>query len=230
METFDHFLSFAPEVLLKLFIAVLCGGAFGMERERLGKPAGLRTNILICVGSTLYTLMSLYISGNMQAGSTIIPDLRADVTRIASQIVVGIGFIGAGTIMREKGSVVGLTSAAMVWLMGAIGIFIGAGYVYMAITATIFAVGALLLLGKVERRILGKCTYSNLTLRFADDPSTRQSIMHILGKHDVALTDYTMQRDNGHLVLNLTCCTKHPAHARFLLPLQGLAGFVNSVG
>src|SRR5256885_4467605 len=100
---------FRLELFLQLCLATLFGGAIGLERELGGKPAGLRTNILICIGSVLYTKLSI----TMAAGT-------ADPTRVAAQIVTGVGFIGAGTILHARGAVVGLTSAATIWVVAAI--------------------------------------------------------------------------------------------------------------
>ena len=111
-------------VLGKLLLATLLGGAIGLERELAGKPAGLRTNILICVGAALFTQLSVDIA---RIGFT--PDGRpyGDTTRIAAQIVSGIGFLGAGAILHGEGAVVGLTTAATIWVVAAIGTAVGAG-------------------------------------------------------------------------------------------------------
>src|SRR5438874_11955249 len=105
---------FRLELFLQLALATLFGGAIGLERELGGKPAGLRTNILICIGSVLYTKLSITLA----AGT-------ADPTRIAAQIVTGVGFIGAGTILHARGAGVGLTSAATIWVVAAIGVALG---------------------------------------------------------------------------------------------------------
>src|SRR5437867_8630103 len=106
---------FRLDLMLQLGLATLLGGAIGLERELGGKPAGLRTNILICIGSMLYTKLSI----TMATGT-------ADPTRVAAQIVTGVGFIGAGTILHARGAVVGLTSAATIWVVAAIGVALGA--------------------------------------------------------------------------------------------------------
>jgi len=106
----------APSALA-LGLAILLGGLIGLERELHGHPAGLRTHILVCLGSTLLTLTSITISAQM----------GGDPARIAAQIVAGIGFLGAGAILRDRASVKGLTTAASIWTTAAIGIAIGAG-------------------------------------------------------------------------------------------------------
>src|SRR2546423_13964009 len=99
---------FRLELFLQLCLATLFGGAIGLERELGGKPAGLRTNILICIGSVLYTKLSITLAAG-----------NADPTRIAAQIVTGVGVIGAGTILHARGAVVGLTSAAPIPVVAA---------------------------------------------------------------------------------------------------------------
>ncbi|MEX0691462.1 MAG: MgtC/SapB family protein [Gemmatimonadales bacterium] len=110
--------AFRLDLLGATLLAVLYGGAVGIERELKGKAAGLRTNILICVGAALFTQLSRSVVGDGQTG---------DPSRIAAQIVTGVGFIGAGTILQAKGHVTGLTSAATIWVVAAIGAALGAG-------------------------------------------------------------------------------------------------------
>ena len=108
------------DLLVKLGLAVLLGGIIGFEREVSGKPAGLRTNILICIGAALLMDVSVHIG--LVDGRRI-----GDPARIAAQIVSGVGFLGAGTIMQSQGVVTGLTSAATIWVVAAIGMTVGAG-------------------------------------------------------------------------------------------------------
>jgi putative Mg2+ transporter-C (MgtC) family protein len=122
---------------LRMVMAVFCGAVIGAEREWHGKPAGLRTNILICLGAAIFTMLSVYIASTY----------KADPARIAAQVVTGIGFIGAGAIMRGDGGVHGLTTAATIWLVAAIGMACGAGFYVLAGTAT--GITFLVLLGLV---------------------------------------------------------------------------------
>jgi putative Mg2+ transporter-C (MgtC) family protein len=128
-----------PEVLLRLFVAAALGGAIGLERELRERQAGLRTHLVVSVGSALFTLVSAYGFHNF--------DGKVDPTRIAAQIVSGIGFLGAGAIIRQGLSVRGLTTAASLWLVAAIGMASGAGYWEGALIATL---GALLTLGPLR--------------------------------------------------------------------------------
>ncbi|MFC1769375.1 MgtC/SapB family protein [Nanoarchaeota archaeon] len=126
--------------LLKLFLAVVIGAIVGFEREKIGKPAGLRTHILVCLGSTLATMIS-------------VDYFIQDSARVVSSVVAGIGFIGAGTIIagrNTKGVVTGLTTAASIWVVGAIGIAIGVGNYSLAAVAGIIVL-VILLLGRFEK-------------------------------------------------------------------------------
>jgi putative Mg2+ transporter-C (MgtC) family protein len=132
----------------KLVLAVFMGGAIGLERQIAGKASGLRTNILICLGSAL--IMDLSMNLGMSFG-----DVRVgDPGRIAAQVVTGIGFIGAGTIMQSRGAITGLTSAATIWMVAAIGLTVGAGFIVEALGATMLVMLVLAGLGNLEYRLL----------------------------------------------------------------------------
>ncbi len=127
--------------LFRLALAGVLGGVIGFERELRDREAGLRTHMLVCVGSALFTIVSAYgFRGFLESGDQVI---RADPTRIAAQIVTGIGFLGAGAIIRQGLSVRGLTTAATLWVAAAIGIAAGAGYYSGAVAATAITLVAL---------------------------------------------------------------------------------------
>ena len=133
-----------PDVLLRILVAALLGGAIGFERELRERQAGLRTHLVVSVGSALFTLVSAYgFSEFVTSGGV----SRADPTRIAAQIVSGIGFLGAGAIIRQGLSVRGLTTAATLWLVAGIGMASGAGFYSAALIAT---TGGLLTLGPLR--------------------------------------------------------------------------------
>ncbi len=148
------------DLLLKLLLAVVLGGAVGLEREIAGKPAGLRTNILICVGAALLTDVSIEISRGKLPGVQL-----GDPSRLAAQIVSGIGFIGAGTIMQARGTVTGLTSAATIWVVAAIGITVGAGLYLEAAGAGVLVALVLAGLGTMEHKLRRAKRVMNCTVR-----------------------------------------------------------------
>ena len=127
----------------RLLLAALLGGAVGLERELRHKPAGLRTMMLICIGAALFTIISYEMAG----------DVGGDHTRIAAQIIPGIGFIGAGVVIRERGAVVGITSAATIFMIASVGMTVGAGFPVTAVFTTLLLLVALVFLGLIEDRI-----------------------------------------------------------------------------
>jgi putative Mg2+ transporter-C (MgtC) family protein len=129
-------------IVVKLLLASVLGGLIGLERELHRKPAGLRTNMFICLGSALFTILSAHVA---EAAGT-------DPGRIAAQIIAGIGFIGAGAILRERGSVVGLTTAATIFVVASIGMAVGMGLYVTAFFTTVVILLALSLLGWAEGR------------------------------------------------------------------------------
>lgn len=138
------------DLLGKLALATILGGVIGWEREASGKPAGLRTNILICVGAALLTELSMSFSRLADPNGPVF-----DPSRITAQIVSGIGFLGAGTIMQAKGTVTGLTTAATLWVVAAIGMTAGAGGYIEATGTTLLVLMILWPMGWVEDRIEG---------------------------------------------------------------------------
>ena len=125
------------EMILRFLLAVALGAGIGYQRERAGKAAGLRTHILVSSGAALFTLVSIYGFG----------DAEVDISRVAAGVVLGIGFIGAGVILRgqREKEVAGLTTAATIWMTAAIGLAAGAGMYLVSVIATAVAVGVLLL-------------------------------------------------------------------------------------
>jgi putative Mg2+ transporter-C (MgtC) family protein len=132
------------QLLLRLLLAAALGGMIGLEREHSGKPAGFRTNLLICLGAALITEVSFNV-GMVSGG---------DPGRIAAQIVSGIGFLGAGTILHARGSVYGLTTAATLWVVAAIGMAVGARSYMAAVIGTSLVMLALMILGRVEDHLI----------------------------------------------------------------------------
>ena len=129
------------ELTIRLLLAALLGGIIGAEREWRNKEAGLRTNILITIGSALFTLMSIELTD----GRT------GDTSRVAAQIVTGIGFLGAGAIMRTNGGIQGLTTAATIWVNAAVGVAAGGGEYHLAVIATLITLAVLLVLQPIEK-------------------------------------------------------------------------------
>ncbi|MCF6157087.1 MAG: MgtC/SapB family protein [wastewater metagenome] len=189
----DYFAEFLENPAGKLLIATFLGGIIGWERERRGRPAGLRTHILVCVGVTLMMLVSKHIFEQYRthAADSII---RVDPARIAAQVVTGIGFLGAGTIMRFKRSVRGLTTAASLWVVAGIGLAVGNSYYMPAVITTIISIFALLLLPLFERKIKHDA-YKTLRVSLMSSEPLLTFIFEILRKNSLQVQSYEFQRD-----------------------------------
>lgn len=140
------------EVMVRLIVATACGAMIGWERERAGKQAGLRTTVLVALGSALFTVLSMYITQEPLFDPETGVHYRPDPSRIASTVVSGIGFLGAGVIMHAQGQVVGMTTAATIWVVAAIGMAAGAGQFALALGSAILTLFVLLPLGWWEHR------------------------------------------------------------------------------
>jgi putative Mg2+ transporter-C (MgtC) family protein len=121
------------EFALRLVVAAVLGGIVGIERERLERPAGFKTHVLVSLGSALFMLVSYYVADLYRVGG----EVRFDPARIGAQVVTGIGFLGAGTIIRQGSLVKGLTTAASLWMISAVGLAVGAGFYWAAIAGVI---------------------------------------------------------------------------------------------
>ena len=134
------------QLILRLILAVILGGIVGTEREIRKRSAGLRTHILVCVGATLIMLTSMYLFDIYKDKATV------DPSRIAAGVITGIGFLGAGAIIRAGDSVRGLTTAATLWVVAAIGLAVGCGFYLAAIISTILVLVVLLVIRGIEYR------------------------------------------------------------------------------
>jgi len=132
-----------PEYVLSVILATIFGALIGLEREFHGKAAGLRTNILICLGAAVFTIISRQMTNGTEDS----------VTRIAAQIVTGVGFLGAGAIIQDRGGVHGLTTAATIWLVASIGMACGAHLYQLALITTLIAIIVLIGLAKLARTL-----------------------------------------------------------------------------
>ena len=148
-------------VFVRLVLALLCGGVIGLERERKRRPAGFRTHILICLGAAMTTLTSQYLV--LELG------LFTDMARLGAQVIAGIGFIGAGTIIiTKRRQVKGLTTAAGLWTAAIVGLCCGAGFVEGAVIATVIILLAELVFAKLEYFIVSNARVFNLYVEYSD--------------------------------------------------------------
>lgn len=181
------------DLLSAVLLSILLGGAIGFERELKGKAAGLRTNILICMGAALFTQVGIYMSGD-----------TPDKSRIAAQIVTGVGFLGAGTILHGKGTITGLTSAATIWLVAAIGTAVGAGEYYMAGGTTLIALGVLRFLGWTEDYIRRRAEVSKVRVELEPDPKAVENVEMLARQAGVQVDEIRHEVVGGKLVVGVT--------------------------
>ena len=194
MSNFSDILMFdIGTVLGKLFIAALLGGFIGWERERRGRPAGLRTHILVCVGVTLMMLVSEHIFVNYQ-GYKNDSILRIDPARIAAQVVTGIGFLGAGTIIRFRASVRGLTTAASLWVVAGIGLAVGSGFILPAVFTTVIAIATLILIPFIEGE-MKRDEYRSIKILIDGQEQFLEKIKSILDENSVKLQKYKFEKN-----------------------------------
>lgn len=211
--------------LAKLLLAAVLGGMIGLEREIHGRPAGFRTHLLVSLGSCLFVITSIHFytlfgnfSGNQPVG--------VDPGRVAAQVVTGIGFLGAGAIIREKFSVRGLTTAACLWVAAAIGVSCGTGLFGLSITVTLISLASLLFLKRVEKK-LNRDTYLYLRVWSEDLPLQMDKIESRLAESDLYSQHMSIEKNIAtaelHLVYQIKCNAKSlpagPVHT-----LSSLAG------
>ena len=192
--------------IIKIVLAIGCGFAIGIERETIGKPAGIKTHTLICLGSCLFTHFSIMAA-------------EGDPTRIAAQVVSGIGFIGAGTILQSKQRIEGLTSAALVFVNAAIGMLIGGNYFMYSLMAT----AALLILfqflktNKYQTKLRSYRIYITCK-HYSDIQSSIEFIQHLNCK----ITNKKIEKNPQHMELTLTYLTTPLGNHRILSKLNSL--------
>lgn len=189
---------------LRMLLAVLCGGIIGLERTFRRRPAGFRTHMLICLGAAMTTLTSQFLALHM--------NYETDAARLGAQVVAGIGFIGAGTIIVTRHQRVrGLTTAAGMWTAAIVGLSLGAGFYEGGITVTVLILMAELVFSKVERLALRKSPEINLYIRY-DDSAAMERILNYLRDHRIQVLSMEITREKGS--------EKHKATAIFLLRLN----------
>jgi len=176
------------QVIIRIIMAGVLGGLIGLERESLNKSAGFRTHILVCVGSALIMVVSqdLY---QVYKGAT-----NIDPGRIAAQVVSGIGFLGAGTIMREGATVKGLTTAASLWVVAGVGLALGAGFYFPALVTTGVVFLTLIYLGKVEKLIAGLAHVVVFMVTAENRPGQLGRVGSYLGERGILILNLQMKQ------------------------------------
>ena len=211
--------------MLRLVLASLLCGAIGFERETRDQPAGFRTHILLGLGAALFTLVSAYGFEPFTRAALGSGGLQFDPTRIAAQIIAGVGFLGAGAIIRQGGDVRGLTTAASLWAVSAIGMAVGAGYLFGAAAATSLAMATLYALRRFRSSVISpmRLGSADLELVSRNVEVAPQTHSQVLGRHDISIRSMDAEIDEERVRYKLQVRV-HPSadvHA-VLAELSGL--------
>jgi putative Mg2+ transporter-C (MgtC) family protein len=225
MELLGDLRALVPRPWSEIFLVAtsfVCGALVGIERERQDKPAGLRTLILICLGSTIFTIASM---------SPVLGPLEP--SRIAAQIVTGVGFLGAGSILRERHGIKGLTTAACIWATAAVGIVVGAGYAVAGLALALSILFTLAGISRVEEWLTGQCDHRRLLLIYRTERGkTRMRIQQILDEaRGPQVHEPERDRGDGTAELVLEYCAAHRDHRStlaLLADLPGVEGFTEA--
>jgi len=195
--------------LLKAFLAVIVGGSLGMERGRQGRAAGMRTHILVCLGAALTAMMGIYAYNEI--GYT------GDPLRISAQVVSGIGFLGVGTILiKGRFQITGLTTAAGLWCVAAIGLAIGVGYYEGAAVTFVFAMAAVTVMHRLEYKLTGRHTRFGMYVEIRSDTNVRK-IINYLEEH-YRITDVQVTQPRSGMVGNVGIEANVHAHKTGVKP------------
>lgn len=179
------------EGALRLLIAFLLGSLIGYERERRRQPAGFRTHSVLALGSSLMSLLSIYITHEYGQG--------ADPSRIASQVITGIGFLGAGAIIRIGVSIKGLTTAASLWTTAGIGLSVGAGMYFLSVFSTVILLFTLSLMSRIEREFMGMPSGQTITLTLEGVEEPMDYLKNVFGSVRIR----SIEREEGFIRVNL---------------------------
>lgn len=201
---------------VRLVIALLAGGLIGLERSYNGRPAGFRTHALVCMSSALLMLLTVY-QWELLKGVPL-DTIRVDPTRMGQGIMTGIGFLGAGVIMKEKFTIRGLTTAASIWVTASIGILIGMGFFLAAAMATILALGTLSLFRWFESK-LPSLTFGSLSVQTLRKSNlTEEEILDIVAYHEInpASRSYHLQNEGKSMRYDMLLKTRSKENFRKL--------------
>jgi len=215
----------AATSIFKLSVSFILGIIIGMERQSRRRDAGIRTFTLICMGSTVAMLVSIWIPQTYSSFQ------NGDPGRIAAQVLTGIGFLGAGAIIRGHGSIQGLTTAACIWLMSAIGLAVGAGMYLEAVIATTFSLFALLIMEQLERRFLLDGVNKILTISCNTCSPDTDKIRQILDaeKAIIISRSFDYNYEKGTTLLTYKVNIKHRASYSYLFEEFQKLGYVSGV-
>ncbi|MCR8658565.1 MgtC/SapB family protein [Paenibacillus endoradicis] len=199
------------DLTLRVLIAAALGGLVGFEREWSNHAAGLRTHILVCIGSAVIMLLSIYGFNQFVNEASV----RMDPARLAAQVISGIGFLGAGAIMRDGSKVSGLTTAASIWVVAAIGLCVGAGFLFTAVLTTVIVLISLFVLNKLENQMMRHRRHRQLVIAVFDKPGMIANVFTQLGEQGIQVTKMSLHnKDEDQPITEMNLCVKVKSHIR----------------
>ena len=214
------------EIILRLVLGALLGGIIGFERQIHGRPAGFRTQLLVSVASVLIMIVSEYYHYLSYMNPSYV---RFDPGRIAAGAITGVGFLGAGVILKMGITIQGLTTAACLWMVSAIGLAIGGGLYFAGIVACVLTLFSLLVLRVAERK-MPRLAFKFLTVT-AWEGIDEEMIASVLRKHDLSISNIDYEKDvlKGEVTYNITISLKHRMSMRELLDVLSSLEYVKKV-
>lgn len=192
------------EIILRVLAAAVMGAVVGFERERHNQPAGLRTHIILVIGAALAMTLSINIAMQFR------PAVSGDPARLAAQVISGIGFLGAGAILRYGTSVRGLTTATSLWTMAVVGLAVGAGYYLIGAAATALLILALSILDGVEKHLIRSKISVPVQITYLDDPDMYKKVREIVDQHSMQVLSFSIYKD----LVNKTSTLEAVLHTR----------------
>jgi len=218
LELHFSFIQLVEFFLPKILLAVVCGGVLGLEREMKMKPAGIKTNVLICVGSCIFTAVSVLIS-------TVHSPTQhyGDPGRLAAQVVSGIGFLGGGVILQSRGTVVGLTTAATMWVVSALGVCVGLGYGWIALVISVAVVLLLIVTTFFEHQVFQRIQHFECQISAIDENGNfKDQVTHLMNQNDLSVEDYDLIKEGKLKTLRVKYRGRHKDQKKFILDLWTL--------
>jgi putative Mg2+ transporter-C (MgtC) family protein len=201
---------------IRLVFALLVGGLIGIEREIKDKPAGMRTNMLMCMGSCLIMILSIEVA--RMSGH------QGDPGRIAAQVITGVGFLGAGTIIQSRLSISGLTTAATIWFVAAIGLVIGAGHYLLSVIAALLILLTLTTLGKFEKKLSGHQRRHLIQFRLAPNSTAMNTVKRLLYDNNIMPEDVSLNKEGGSTVVYIEYVAPNKKHQALMEKMTKIEG------
>ena len=197
------------EIIIRILMALIIGGLIGYERELQNRAAGLRTHILVCLGATIISLLQIEIGNQaidmISSNEKLYEVIKVDYGRLGAQVITGVGFIGAGAIIHNRGNIKGLTTAATLWIVACLGLTIGMGGYFISIFSTIIIFITLVFLKRIEDKFISKNTLEKIKLEYFKNEEIESEIEQFLERKKIKIKkiEYNYSSENENKVYAL---------------------------